>query len=135
MDKIEADVMLMVGGDFTPMALSLEGYEAVLSRARARANDYLDAFERLFLGLKFDAPVQSRLHLPTFLSLLKDAAPDRVKQRARHLVRQYDSILVLYDQIPDKEMLDDVLPSQTASYLVRLNDRREQLRRLIEEIN
>ena len=133
MDEIEADVMLMVGGDFSPMALSPEGYNAVLLRARARVNDYLDAFERLFLGIKFDAPVHSRLHLPTFLSLLKGAAPDRVKQLARHLVTQYDSILVLYDQIPDKKMLDDVLPVETANYLVRLNDRREQLRQLIEE--
>ena len=71
MDEIEADVMLMVGGDFSPMALSPEGYNAVLLRARARVNDYLDAFERLFLGIKFDAPVHSRLHHPTFLSLLK----------------------------------------------------------------
>jgi hypothetical protein len=134
MDQIEEDVKLMVGGEFSPVAITPEAYNAILARARSQVNEYLDAFERLFLGVRFDAQMHSRLHFPWFLSLLKDAAPDRVRELANHLIKQYDAVLVIYDHMPDKKMLDDTLPVEAANYLVRLNDRREQLKNLIAQL-
>jgi hypothetical protein len=133
MSEAESDILLIVGGDFTPSAMGAEGYNQVLARARSRAAEYLDAFEALFLGTKFDAQVQSRLYLPTFLGYLREVAPGRVRALAAHLLKQYDAILVVFDQIPDKAALDQLLPSETANFLVRLNDRRLELKPLTGE--
>ena len=42
--------------------------------------------------------------------------PGRDEQLARHLITQYDSILVLYS-VPDKEMLDDVSACRNSTAL------------------
>lgn len=132
-EAIRADILTMVGGQFTPAAVGPEAYQATLARIRAQAGDYLDVFEDLFLGLNFDAERQSRLYLPTFLGQLRDVAPERVRALAEHLERQYGAILVVFDQVADRSMLDQMLPSASADFLLRLNDRRLELRRLIAE--
>jgi hypothetical protein len=131
MNEIERDILLIIGGDFTPASMGPDAFNQVLARARAQASEYLDAFERLFLGTKFDAQAQSRLYLPTFLGYLRESAPERVRTLAAHLLKLYEAVLVVFDQIPDKAELDRLLPSETANYLVRLNDRRLELKQLL----
>ncbi|HEV7671587.1 MAG TPA: hypothetical protein VGS22_23960 [Thermoanaerobaculia bacterium] len=130
--EIERAVSLIVGGDFTPASMSPEGYAEVAESAVAQADAYLDAFERLYLGARFDAELHSRIHATVLLQLLAAAAPERVRALAASLLKQYDAVLVIYDQFPDKAMLDDVLPPRTANYLIRLSERRRELERLAE---
>jgi len=132
MEEIESAVGLIVGGDFTPASLSPEGFSAAVENARAQADPYLDAFERLYLGARFDAELHSMIHAATLLRVLAPAAPERVRALAAALRKQYDAVLVIYDQFPDKAMLDDVLPPRTANYLIRLSERRRELDRLAE---
>ncbi len=133
MDGIEADVRTMIGGSFTQHSLAPTEYEAILSRAREKPDAYLDVFERDCLGVRFDAEQHSNLHAAVLLRHLRDVAPDRVRALAASLLRQYDAVLVIYDQLPDKAMLDAHLPLRSANYLVRLSERRRELRRLAEE--
>ena len=132
MDGIETDVLTMTGGHFTPASLTPEGFEAIRSRARANADAYLDVFERLYLGSQFDAEWHSAIDVTVFLEHLRDVAPERVRALAASLLRLYDAVLVIYDQYPDKAALDELLPRQTANYLVRLSEHRRELRRLAE---
>lgn len=129
---IQDDIMTIVGGNFTPVSLGVEGYEAVLRRARARAKDYLVVFETLFLGTNFDAMLQSRLHLPTFLELLADTEPEAVRMTAERLLKQYDAVLILYDQATDKPALFHLLPEDSMRLFQRLDSRRKSLQLLAE---
>jgi hypothetical protein len=132
MDEIERAVSLIVGGDFSPASMSPEGFSEAVENARAQADAYLNAFERLYLGARFDAELHSGIHPATLLRLLQGVAPERVRSLAASLLKQYDAVLVIYDQFPDKAMLDEVLPARTANYLIRLSERRRELARLAE---
>jgi len=132
MDGIETDVRTMIGGSFTEHSLAPADFEAILGRARENPDAYLDFFERDFLGVRFDAEQHSNLHAAVLLRHLRDAAPERVRALAASLLKQYDAVLVIYDQFPDKGMLDEVLPPRTANYLIRLSERRRELARLAE---
>ncbi len=132
MDVIESDIRTMIGGSFTQHSLAPPDYEAILGRARANADAYLDRFERDFLGVSFDAELHSNFHAEVLLRNLRDVAPERVRSLAAALKKQYDAVLVIYDQFPDKAMLDEVLPPRTANYLIRLSERRRELARLAE---
>ena len=92
-DAIRDDVVLMTGGHFTGTALGPVAYDEILNRARASATDYLDLFEELFLGSRFDALAQSNFQLPMFLGLMADADPTRVRRVAETLLKQYDAVL------------------------------------------
>lgn len=133
MAEIENDVLTMAGGHFTAAALGPEGFEAIRARARAQPDEYLDTFERLFLGARFNAEVQAAIDVAVFLRHLRDVAPERVRALAASLLRQYDAVLVIYDQFPDKAALDEKLPPRTANYLIQLSERRRELRVLAEE--
>lgn len=133
MDEIENDVLTMTGGHFTAAALGPEGFAAIRERARARPDAYLDAFERMFLGARFDAELHAAIDPTVLLDQLRDVAPERVRALAASLLKQYDAVLVIYDQFPDKAMLDQQLPARTANYLIRLSEHRRELRRLAEE--
>ncbi|MFN8475291.1 MAG: hypothetical protein U0822_24120 [Anaerolineae bacterium] len=130
--SIQDDILTIVGGNFTPVSLGVDGYEAVRSRARSRAADYLAVFEQLFLGANFDAMLQSRLHLPTFLELLSDVEPEAVRQTADRLLKQYDAVLIMYDQAKDKSALFELLPEDSMRLFQRLDSRRKSLQLLAE---
>jgi hypothetical protein len=129
-ETIDSDLMVMVGGGFTPASLGPDAYNEILERARANANAYLDAFEERFLGPRFDAKEQSNLQLPHVLELLSDAAPERARDLAERLLRQYDAVLVVHDSA-DQQALSTVLPDHAMSLLYRLDDRRRELQRLL----
>jgi hypothetical protein len=132
-DPISQDILTIVGGDFNPAAVGQESYEVTLARIRSQPAIYLDAFESMFLGTQFDPQAQSSLYLAAFLKYFQDVEPERVRTLTENLLKQYDAILVVFDQVANKSMLDQLLPSGSADFLLRLNDRRDALQRLIQE--
>lgn len=131
-EAVKKDILMIVGGHFNPAAIGPTAYDATLERLRAEPQAYLDAFEQMFLGVNFDPRAQSNLYLAGFLKYLLDDAPERARALAEHLLKQYDAVLVIFDQVADRSMLDQMLPSASADFLLRLNDRREALRRLLQ---
>lgn len=129
--RIKDDVLTMIGGHFTPASLGPAGYEEILARARARANEYLDVFESLFLGPNFDAVHQSNLHLPVLLKSLADAAPERVNALAKQLLKQYDAVLAFHDAVTDRAALFQLLSEDMVRLSQRLDSRRMELRQLM----
>src|SRR5205807_2651911 len=109
---MENDIWTIVGGDFSPDSLGPERYEAMIARVRSRAGDYLNLLESLFLGPNFDAVMQSRLYLPSFLKLVADVEPERVRATAERLLKQINAVLVVYDNVTDKEALFKLLPEE-----------------------
>ena len=132
--SIKADIMTVVGGSFTGQALGPDVYEATRARVQAQPDAYLDVFEQLFLGMNFDAREQSSLYLPTFLQLVQEDAPQQVRTRvqgiAAWLLKQYDAVLVLYDEAESQPVLLAMVPEETARLVQRLEDRRIDLRAL-----
>ena len=129
---MERNIWTIVGGDFSPDSLGPERYEAMIARVRSSAGDYLTLLESLFLGPNFDAVMQSRLYLPDFLKLVADVEPERVRATAERLLKQINAVLVVYDNITDKEALFKLLPEKTMNLSLHLNQRRIQLQELMK---
>lgn len=134
-EQVRADVQLMVGGHFTGVALGPEEYEKVLHRALDHVDQYLEAFENLYLGKNFDPITQSELYLPYFLQLMSEKAPERVRDLGEQLLKQYNAVLAFHDAVEDREALMKLLPEQTANLSFRFQDRREELRRLLQSLS
>jgi hypothetical protein len=130
-DEIRDELWRIVGGDFTPDSVGPERYDELLAKIRARAAEYLDAFESMFLGTNFDPDAQSELHLATLLKIVSDVEPDRVRSLAEQLLKQLDSTLVITDRVSDQEALTSLLPEETANLMQRLAQRRAQLQDLL----
>lgn len=131
MNSIEDDIRLIVGGHFTPDSYGPDVYNGVLARVKAGAPAYVDAFEAMYLSAKFDAPAQSRLYLPSFLQLVLPFAPERTRLVAAQLLKQYDAVLVVYDDVKSKDSLFKLLPEETVRMVQRLDLRRKELRELL----
>ena len=130
--QIEQDVQLIVGGDFSPDSIGPEKYNATVARVRSRPGDYLDALESLYMGPNFDAEIQSHLYLPAFLALIADLEPERVRKTAEKLLKQFNDVMVIYDQAKDKETLHAILPDHVIDLMQRLEQRRMQLKALLK---
>jgi len=128
---IESDIWTIVGGDFNPDSLGQKRYESILSRAVARASEYISVFDSLFLGSNFDAMLQSNLYLPSFLEIVAESELDRTLLTAERLLKQYDAVLIAYDNTTDKTTLFTLVPDEIVSMYQRLDARRRELRRLI----
>ena len=131
-DPIKEDILKIVEGVFSPAAVGPDRYNETIARIRSRAGAYLDVFEGMFLGTQFHPEAQSNLYLAAFLNLLKDVETERVRTMTEALLTQYDAVLVVFDQVTDRSMLDQLLPSTSADFLLRLNDKRDALRRLLQ---
>lgn len=132
MTEIQRDIQEIVGGHFTPDALSPEIHAAIKARALAKAPEYLDAFDAMYLGLNFDPIAQSELYLPSFLQLLMPAARERARASAAVLLRLYDAVMVLYDHASDQPALLGLEPDETQRLVYRMNIRRKELRTLLQ---
>lgn len=129
--RIEEDVRQIVGGNFTPDALGPDRHREVIVRVRARPEEYLRVFESLFLGTRFDARSHSHLYLPSFLSLVADVAPDRVRSAASRLLQHYDTAMSVADDAIERALPLEALPEDTSRMVQRLDTRRRELRALL----
>ena len=100
-------------------------------RVRARPEEYLRVFESLFLGTRFDARSHSHLYLPSFLSLVADVAPDRVRSAASRLLQHYDTAMSVADDAIERALPLEALPEDTSRMVQRLDTRRRELRALL----
>lgn len=132
LEDMKKDIWAIVGGHFSPDSLGPEKYEAMVARVRSRAEDYLTLLESLFLGPNFDAAMQSRLYLSSFLQLVADIEPERVHTIVAQLLKQINAVLVVYDDVTDKEALFKLLPEETVNLSQRLNQRRIILQELLK---
>lgn len=133
-ETIEEDIRLIVGGKFTPDSVGSEVYDEVWTRALSQSSAYLDVFEDLFVGVNFDPLAQIRQYIPTFLRRLAAEEPARVEEITKQLLKQYEAILVVYDSAPEKAELFQLLPEETVRLMQRLNQWRDDLNRLLEEL-
>jgi hypothetical protein len=126
--EIEADITLVVGGHFTPDALSPEVYGQLIAKLAARSRDYVAVFRWMFLGQAFDAVRASRLHLPTFLQLVAPREPEAAAETATDLLRQYDAVMIIPDELGGYDSVGPRLSEETARMLKRIEIQRAQLR-------
>lgn len=130
-DQVERDLHMIVGGNFSIDALGHEHTE-ILKRVRAAPLAYLDAFERLFVARGSLRQDQSNLFLPSFLKLVADVAPDRVRSLATRLLGQYDAALSIADHaIEHDPNAMEALPERTSRMIRHMDQRRRQLRVLL----
>ena len=133
-EHIEQDLRRMIGGDFSPDSVGLEVHEAVTARVRSAPDEYLDALDRLFLGIRFDAELQSHLDLPSALKLLADLRPRRVGELLERVLKQFDAVMAIHDQAVDRSALLALLPDETVGLTQRLEVRRRQLRAMLASV-
>jgi hypothetical protein len=131
MDELAQEVWRVVGGDFTPDSIGPERYAAQVARVRERPGAYLDAFESMLLGTKFDAELQSEIHPEALLRIAAEVDPDRTRAIADQLLRQLDAVMLIPDEASDSEALFSLLSEETANVSRRLEQRRAQLRSLL----
>jgi hypothetical protein len=127
-EQIEKDILLIVGGDFSPDSVGPQRYKATVDRLRTAPDQYLDAVESMFLGINFNSEQQSEMSLPFLFDLISDLKPDRIRQISEKLIKHIDSTMILYDQAKDREALRSLLPSDAISLMQRLDIIRMQLR-------
>jgi hypothetical protein len=130
-DVVRSDLNLIVGGRFNIDEIGPDAYNEVLARLQAHPAAYLNAVESSFLGARFDALMQSRLHVPRLFELLEGSGP-QARELARAMLRHYEAALVIYDQVESRDALAQVLPEETVNLLVRLDDRRRTLQAFLE---
>lgn len=126
-ESIERDLDAIVSGNFSPDAIGEQEYQAVIQRTRKRSSSCLKVFESRYLGEGFDAVRQADLYLPSFLELLREQQPQRVRTFAHRLRKLYDAVLILYDHAPDKAALFATVPDETARLIQRIAVRRAEL--------
>ena len=130
------DIWTIVGGHFTPDALSPEVYEEIQNRVLSQPEEYLATFENMFLGMEYDPEDQADLFLAKLLELVRDAGKNSLQERltfvTNWLIHQYDSVLQIYDNVENFQMLSTVVPEEVALFAQRLDDRRIDLKMLLE---
>lgn len=131
-NSIRDDILTMVGGHFTPQALSRPVYEEILLRAKANAKEYLALFESLFLSGDFKFFAQSDLLLPTFLHLLAPAEPEGVKVIAEQLLGKYNTVIASPDTITEQSFGLQPTSEENTRLQQRIDGYRMELQELIE---
>lgn len=88
-NQIERDIETVVGGYFDPDHIGPAAYQDVIRRVQAAPDEYLQAFERMFLRPDADPLVLADLYLPSFLELLASRSPQRVRALGTRLAAIY----------------------------------------------
>jgi hypothetical protein len=120
-EAMRADLWTVVSGHFTPDSVGPDRYEELLSRVRARAAEYLDLAESLFLGDAFDAALHSELHVPRLLAVVRDTEPERARVMAEQLITRIDAATA------DTAALTDAGPEEADRIAQLLHQRQAQL--------
>lgn len=131
---VTQNIKLMTGGGFSVDSIGPERHAEVLSHVRLHMDEYLSAFQDMYLGTAFDAIQQSKLYLPSFLGICRDlgADPSRLKTLASALLTQYDSVMFVYDNVTDVRELWAILKDdEVMRTLQRLATKRVELRGLL----
>lgn len=131
-DQVNADVAMVVGGHFTPDSIGPDAHQDVVDRIQADPAAYLEAFESRFLGAGFDPLAQSELYPAVLLEIVEEADPDAARATADRMLRHLDGALLLVDRARDGAALADVLDEDSMRLATRLDDRRRELRALVE---
>src|SRR5271156_6747821 len=84
---LQPDIEIIVGGNFTPDALSPEVYDSIVLKVKARPADYLTTFRQMFVIRRLDAETYSRLHLATFVGLVTPQQATEARDAAKQLVQ------------------------------------------------
>jgi hypothetical protein len=130
--KIREDLELMVGGSFSPDALTPAAYDAILERVREEPKRYLKSLVQTYLGGDFDARTLSHLRLAVPLMTVEDIDAETTASTARLILRHIDGLLVIYDSAADKTQLEALLPDDVLSMHQRLDRLRMRLRTMTE---
>jgi hypothetical protein len=132
--QIRDDILLIVGGNFTPAAISPPAYETIVTRVREHANEYINEFESLFLDNNLDTSIQSRLLLPVFLKIVADLFPERVRTIADQLLRHYDTFLIEPEQSTERRSVSEAseVSEETMRLSQRLEGRRAELQAFLQ---
>jgi hypothetical protein len=131
MDRLTQELWRIVGGDFTPDSLGPERYDAHITRIRERPGLYLDTFESMFLGSRFDAELQSEIHAEALLRVTAEADPDRTRDVAERLLTQLESPTTIREVDAKSRALSGPYQEEAINVERRLEQRRAQLRSLL----
>ena len=129
----ESDIQLIVGGNFTPDALSPEVYENIIGRVNSRPAEYLATFRDMFVKRHLGPDVYSRLHLGRFLGIVAAQRPKEARQTVRELQRIYDGILSSHGHSPEQPADFKSPQSDDEGVLQRLQIRRSELSELVKK--
>ncbi len=133
-ETIHEDILTIVGGNFNALSLGLQVYEEILARTRGNADLYLNEFQGLFLGERFDPILQSSLHLPYFLGLMAEDEPARVKTLTNQLLKQYNAVMAFHDAVEDRAALHQVLPENVIRMTNRFESRRTEFKNVLQTL-
>lgn len=132
-DRIRADLRLILGGRFSPDSVGPEIYDDIVRRLREQAATYLDAFDHLLDDPEIPPQVLAEMRAPALLHLLRDAAPERVRESATRWLEGLDrapatrAAKMSFDAAPAADAEDEVRRQ------LRIEERRQALLRLAEE--
>lgn len=90
--QIEADLIAMIGGMFAVDHIGPEAYDAILSRARARAPLYLGTLAHRIVP-RLDAEQLSSMYAPHPIELLSETAPEEALTAARAILAAHRAAL------------------------------------------
>lgn len=130
---LRSAIELLTDGHFSAKSAGPDAYQAVVETVRSHPDEALAEFTATFLGAAFDPQRHARVFPETLLKVLREVAPDRVRQVAESLLRHYDGVLLIYDRSADKEAVLANLPDDAKFAAVRLLQRRAQLRAMVGE--
>jgi hypothetical protein len=130
LQQMERKIWVIVGGSFTLDSLGSDKYESMISHVRARAKEYLDVLESMFLGNNFDAELQSHLYIHNLLRMVADIEPEHVRQIAEHLLNQLSTAEFSEERSPRSASQD--ASTERGDLAQRLEQRRNQLQYLIQ---
>ncbi len=135
-DQIQSDIETIIEDD-AALGDGKADPRDILERIRDQPADYLEAFETLFLGMRFDALAHSKLDLAAFLQVVQESAPravrERVEEVASWLLKQYEAVLLIYEEAESGRTVLALVPDETARIVRRLHDRCFDLKRLVDE--
>jgi hypothetical protein len=133
-ERIRADLFLMTGGDFSPDSVGPEVYDATVGRARERANDYLDLLDALLEDPEVPEAVLAELRIPALLHLLREVAPERVRESAaRWLAGPGRARAAMASRMESSAGPPQEDPDEAVRRQIRLEQRLRALERLAEE--
>lgn len=125
-ERILDELSMIAGGNLTEDSVGPDHYAAIVARARAHAERYLDLAESLYLTEPFDARAHSNIRVANLLRMVRDQQPDRAHYLAEQLLDRIEAVTAE----ATAETFAEAGPDEAARILTRLEQRRAILRDL-----